>query len=445
MNTHFATSQRNDMRPLAFEGILATDCYAQLHDFLVQNDSFLKKHGMPDAAVFLAEPMCDAASGQIDWYTTATGTPTPIASLPPKEQTALRAKTARYLAVLKALTESAAGKNNKMAAALLALALRHPSEQDIYAFGSTPVLINWGFGSSSSTSSESIMLLVDKEQPKPADPAPNEPSEPAAPAAAPVYAAPVEPQIITTSTSVAWTGCLAWLLPFILFFILLWLLLSMLGILPSPPLPSPGIIHDAGMKQELARSRNLQEQAIKTYANLQTRHLQCLSAQDGQDDSALQPKASAPQNAPAQPGNAAQKPQASAPHKAPVQPGAAMQIPEDAAKNKDLSFLDGCWHSAELRDKATGESVEVEYCFLGKGVGRRRIIKKSGETCSGEVYAEFSNSGLTMVTGEARCPSGTPYVGQAILCKGNGASTHCLGMEFSDDSSSLWDAAFTRK
>ena len=113
MNTHFATSQRNDMRPLAFEGILATDCYAQLHEFIVQNAAFLRKRGLPDAAFFLAEPMCDAASGQIDWYTTATGTPTPIASLPPKEQTALRAKTDRCLAVLKALTESAVGKTTR--------------------------------------------------------------------------------------------------------------------------------------------------------------------------------------------------------------------------------------------------------------------------------------------------------------------------------------------
>ena len=171
MNTHFATSQRNTMRPLAFEGLLTTDCYDQLHTFLVANQAFLSKHGVPEAHLFLAEPMYDPATGQIDWYTTAKEKPVPIADLPEAEQQALLARTQQCLNTVSALIKNGTGRHD-IATSFLSLALIHPGDQDIYSAGGTPVLINWGFEASSAAQPEHIMRLGEQDQPKPAQPQP---------------------------------------------------------------------------------------------------------------------------------------------------------------------------------------------------------------------------------------------------------------------------------
>ena len=473
MNTHFATSQRNDMRPLAFKSILATDCYAQLHEFIVKNAVFLRNRGMPDAASFLAEPMFDEATGLIDWYTVAQDTPLPLASLPPKEQTDLRAKTDRYLAALKALAESAAGKNNKMAAALLALATRHPSDQDIYVLGAAPVLINWGFDASMQVSTESIMRLGDKEPPKPEPPAAQTAPLPSETACSP--AVPVSPQVVTAHASIGWTGCLAWFLPFLLLLLLLWLLLASFGLAPSP-LPASLFHQDISTEQEAARSRGLRDQAIDLYAKLQARHLQCLPKEPPAEKPVEQPEppkeepkpapdeketpaAQEPPKEESKPlaqnglpdfGTPAAAPEESAPKPAFIPPkkGSAMKIPEEAAKNKDLSFLEGCWRSVtNLYNSLTGERIEHEYCFKSTGKGRRRVIEKNGSRCSGSAKAKFSGSALVITAGNATCSSNRYYVPQYIQCKKKGNSSHCYGKETDKQKGRTvhWDAVFIRK
>ena len=474
MNTHFATSQRNDMRPLAFKSILVTDCYAQLHDFIVKNATFLRKRGMPDAAFFLAEPMFDEATGLIDWYTASQDTPLPLAALPQKEQTALRTKTDRYLAALKALAESAAGKNNKMAAALLALATRHPSDQDIYVLGAAPVLINWGFDASMQVSTESIMRLGDKEPPKPEPPAAEAAPLPSEAACSP--AVPVSPQVVTARASIGWTGCLAWILPFLLLLLLLWLLLASFGLAPSP-LPAALFHRDISAEQEAARSSGLREQAIDLYAKLQTRHLQCLPKEPPAEKPAEQPEtpkeepAEGPKTAPEEKetpaaqeppkeepkplaqnglpnfGSPAAAPEKSAPKPAftPPQKGSAMQIPEEAAKNNDLSFLEGCWRSSSVLFNRSGERIEAEYCFKSNGKGRRRI-KEKRDRCSGSIKAKFSGSTLVISADEAECRSGVIYAPQRVKCKGNGSTTRCSGQEIEHGRfSNSWKATFVRK
>ena len=159
MNRHFTTSKRSDMRPLAFHGFLATDCYAQLQRFLDRNKKFLERQGTPEAAFFLAEPVFDEKLGKIDWYTKVQGTPCPVASLPADEQAAAYAKAGRCIRALKALSESSARLYNRMEASLLALAIQHPSEQDIFVFESTPVLINWGFETSLQSTAENVKSI----------------------------------------------------------------------------------------------------------------------------------------------------------------------------------------------------------------------------------------------------------------------------------------------
>ena len=61
MSIRIAVSQRGPMRALASQGILATDCHAQLKAILLQ------KLG-PEHAALLAEPQHDAEGNTVDWY-----------------------------------------------------------------------------------------------------------------------------------------------------------------------------------------------------------------------------------------------------------------------------------------------------------------------------------------------------------------------------------------
>ncbi len=303
MNTHFATSQRNTMRPLAFEGLLITDCYDQLHTFLVANQAFLSKHGMAHAHLFLAEPMYDPATGQIDWYTTAKEKPVPLADLPEAEQQALLARTQQCLNTISALVKNGAGRHD-IAASFLSLAIIHPGDQDIYSAGGTPVLINWGFEASSAAQPEHIMRLGGQDQPRPEQPQP-QPVPEAVPEPQPVpvqdthEAAVTPPPVppVPPAAARSYTGCLPYLLPLLLALLLIWLLLAILGLLPSP-LPA-SCFHqtvpmdtdsarsgardsgnqetpDQGLDSELARSRVLAQKADNLIERLRAHQALCV-------------------------------------------------------------------------------------------------------------------------------------------------------------------------
>ncbi|MDO4840051.1 MAG: SrfA family protein [Desulfovibrionaceae bacterium] len=305
MNTHFATSQRNTMRPLAFEGLLITDCYDQLHTFLVANQAFLSKHGMAHAHLFLAEPMYDPATGQIDWYTTAKEKPVPLADLPEAEQQALLARTQQCLNTISALVKNGAGRHD-IAASFLSLAIIHPGDQDIYSAGGTPVLINWGFEESSAAQPEHIMRLGGQDQPRPAQPQPQpQPVPEAVPEPQPVpvqdthEAAVTPPPVppVPPAAARSYTGCLPYLLPLLLAILLIWLLLAILGLLPSPlpascfhqavPMDSDPARSEAwdsgkqetpdqGLDSELARSRVLAQKADNLIERLRAHQALCV-------------------------------------------------------------------------------------------------------------------------------------------------------------------------
>ena len=591
------------MRPLDFEGILVTNCYPQIREFLAQNAFLLKQQGMPDAASFLAEPDLNAATGQINWHTTISGSLRPISSLPPKEQILVRAKTDKYLATLRALTKSEAGQKDKTAASLLALAIQHPSDQDIYVHDLTPVLINWGFEKDRLKAAP-----VNAAAPQ-AGTSANQAG--AAAAASGVTGTPVPPvpqQTVIKQTS-GWTG---WIPPFILLSLLVWLGLAALGVLPSP-LPASLFHQDVSTEKEEARSSGLQDQAQDVYAKLQTRCQQCQQKQPSAETPAEKPAAAPEQSKeePVQPADAIKpvpdekeapaeeaKPDAEEEEEEPaekIQPGAeeepaeeakpapeakneapvvvpmpsfaeepespvvvvpaepqakqdppakeepqkeepakeenkplaqnelpdfgapivlpeeqkpapsekpkekakpkkkkapaaqadatpeqtpkpdkkadrtpnktpkgsAMQITKDAARNNDLSFLEGCWRSVtDLHSSATGELVEVEYCFQPNGSGRRRVLEHSGGICTGSVKANFAGARLDISAGKAHCSSGGYFVPQDVQCNGSGSSTNCSGKEhggggnflgqiigalFGGGSDRRWKATFIRK
>ncbi len=336
MNTHFATSQRNDMRPLAFEGLLATDCHSQLQSFLDASKAFLTRHGMPDAQLFLAEPMHDNATGKTDWYTPAAEKPVPLAELPEAEQELLLAKTSQYIEALTALAQSCAPKNS-MAASLLALATKHPGKEDIYSAGGTPVLINWGFEESAAARPEHIVRLGEKApsailqlQPEPrpepqpelqpekqpeqqAQPVPGAAPEPQPVPVQDMPQAAVTPPPVPPAPARSYTGCLPFLLPLLLALLLIWLFLAILGLLPSP-LPAScfrqavpmanapagnGALEQGPWKQrldsELARSRALAQKADNLLNRVRDHQALCVPKETPK------PAVPAPLTPPAQP------------------------------------------------------------------------------------------------------------------------------------------------
>ena len=352
MNTHFATSQRNNMRPLAFEGLLATDCHSQLQSFLAASKAFLAKHGMSDAELFLAEPMHDNATGRTDWYTPAKEKPVPLADLPEKDQELLLAKTRQYIEAVTALAQDCMQKNS-MAASLLALATKHPGREDIYSAGGTPVLINWGFEESSAANPEHIVRLGEKarpglvQQPQPEprpEPRPAEQPEqaqpvsatPPIPGAIPVQDTPQAAEAVATPPPVppaparSYAGCLPFLLPLLLALLLLWLILAIAGLLPSP-LPA-SCFHQAvpagrepaasgpleqRLGDELARSRVLSQKADTLTESIRRHQALCVPKD------VPQPPVQAPQTPPDEPVQPQEKtrPPLEEPAVPPVQPG----------------------------------------------------------------------------------------------------------------------------
>ena len=144
MSMLLTPSRRHDRRPLACQGMLATNCYDQLSSLLKRHGDFLAAHGMPDAGSFLAEPVHDPRSGSIDWYTNLGGESRKLSELSEEEQRGVSATLARYGSAVRALLESQSepGRSGIPAAGteLLRLAFQHPSAlDDIYLIDGKPV------------------------------------------------------------------------------------------------------------------------------------------------------------------------------------------------------------------------------------------------------------------------------------------------------------------
>ncbi len=163
----FATSERWNMTPLGFKGLLVSDCHEQIRAGLIANADFLARHGMPDAQLFLAEPE-HGASGLTDWYCDRPGRPVPLTRLSTGEQAAVRRKLVLYARAIKALIAKQKDQDG-MAANMFRLAMLHPSHSDIYVSGGEPVLINWGWGPGhgSCAEPENILRLAEHEPPGP--------------------------------------------------------------------------------------------------------------------------------------------------------------------------------------------------------------------------------------------------------------------------------------
>ncbi|HIW00314.1 MAG TPA: hypothetical protein H9894_03905 [Candidatus Desulfovibrio intestinipullorum] len=461
MSVLFASSQRNDMRPLAFQGIFATNCYEQLVALLEQHRDFLARQGMPNAPDFLAEPMHDS-SGTIDWYARGETMPVPLASLAPEDQARIQETLAQYARALTALLDQrqgqgqqALGQEQSMAAGLLREALQHPGDNDIYVVGNAPLLINWGFAAGTQGAVPQDIMRLGAAAP--IKPAPAPAAAPAAPIPAAAPVSPPPPAAPVAAAPALFPGCLSWLLPLLLLLLLLWLVLAALGFAPSP-LPASCFREDVSRQSEELRSQSLADEEARLLRQLEERAELCKPAAPPEDLHAerepvipepepVKEPEKKPEPAVEQPffGAAPVIPEEPKPEPKPVpRPRSRMEIPKDAAKKNDLTFLEGCWRSRTDLFNTRGEPIEGEYCFNKKGQGRRFVYERNGQRCSGAARARFNGNQLVIEAPEAACPRGGVYVPQSVNCTGTGASTECRGREHSRRSNT-WKATFTRK
>ena len=423
--TCLTSSRRGDMQALAVRGIFATDCYPQIH-------GLIRRALGPDCAALLAEPQHDAAQQRIDWYTSREGTAVPANELPPEAAQALREKAARHAAAIAALARRHEAAPGDMAGDMALLALRHVAEDDLWSVGGEPVLINWGFAPGRAGAQAQDLSRLGATPP----PAP------------PVQAATTTPPPVAPTGG---HGCLWWLLPLLLLLLLLWLLLAALGYLPSPlPAACAPLPDTAALDKEKARTAPLESELETLLRQLRERAALCAPpAPEPAEKAAPQtvepffgesPREEAkpePKPVPKPEPKPAPKPQA--------RKGDKMEIPENAAREKDLSFLEGCWASdTGLKAVPSGKPVIVEYCFDKRGNGKRYEHVEGQESCVGPGTARFQGNRLHMESPYAQCPDGTRFIPHSIDCTGSGNTTLCNGREH-DDKGTRWTARFRKQ
>lgn len=348
MSILLGSSRRNEMRPLSFRGTFATDCYPQLNALLARMEADLASRGMPHARTFLAEPMHDPRTGNIDWYAEG-GRAVRVADLPAEEREEVRDTMACYGKALAAalgvdgngiLSGGLSDRSGSSAVGrqLLLCALKSPDfDRDVYLVDGHPVLANWGFESGSGVGRPVDIIRMGAERvlraPLPPSAAPMAPLAPMpvpppVPPADPVAAAAGRPDM---------RGCLGWLLPLLLLLLLLWLLLAMLGALPSP-LPASCMraerIDDSAL---LEHSAGLADEYARLYPRLQERARLCRRPQEdlpsGEAD--LVPDAGAPLELPAEQA----QPAGVEPVEEPAVPAEEPADPAEEAKEPEMPFF----------------------------------------------------------------------------------------------------------
>lgn len=434
------SSFRAGMQRLAVRGIFVADCHEQLRTILL-------RHLGPEHAALLAEPVCDPQSRRVDWYTSIEGEARPLSALTEEEARALREKASRYVADILALSRQETGATGALSGDLLALAVSHVDDSNMWSVGGEPVLVNWGYATGmDGVRPQDLMRLGGSA-------APSTPTPAAAAALAGATASPV---------AASRTGCAGWLLPLLLLLLLLWLLLSALGWLPvwlpASCMPQPD---NTALQAEADRALRLDAEQEDLLRQLREKAALCRPAPPpvSEPESPVQkPEADVVEpffgESPVEPEPQPQpkvrprpEPKAEARPEPRPKPrrGEDMKIPRGAAQKKDLSFLEGCWTSETgLTSSRTGGPVVVEYCFDKNGRGSRIEREQGGDVCRGPGRARFEGNRLYMESEYARCPDGRNYVPHWIECTGSGDTTQCKGRE-GDPRRTRWKARFRRK
>ncbi len=201
-----ASTPQGALRLLGSGGTFAVRNFQQIRQYL-------KASLGEETARLLAEPAFDNANARIDWYATSEAAPTPLSTLDPAAQEALRAKLQERRQRIQGLAE-ALSKREQQSALLLGELLRQalsvPNEEALLAADGEPLLINWGSAADQPRDSSSGTVLAGTMRGAPQKPAP---------VPAPVAATPVA--AVATVPPRRGAGYWLWALP-------LWLLFAII-------------------------------------------------------------------------------------------------------------------------------------------------------------------------------------------------------------------------
>ena len=482
------TTSFEGLRPLAFQGVQASTCYAQF-------TSLLSSTHLSHFSGLLAEPLADSKRGCIDWYSNADTPPVSYTALNADQQNTVKEQLS---AALQQITEFAqqlaaqADSNSRMAGNLLSFATTYPNDECIYLVDGAPVLVCWGYAQDS---------IVTVPQP------PKEDEQ-----AAPVEHSPtVEP---TPSRSFPWR----WLLYLFFSFFAVLIVLALLyyfvprifdeqkqpseapltvpsddakpssptaplsqpkggAVLPSqeesgkgwwefilpsgcsavlprgctvqPSVPQIALpVLNATLQVSLDTTASLQQELAALQLEYKNRLALCprpapTSQPEAQPElppkqdplaelGLVQPEVTPlpepiPRPAPLPP-KEHPKP---APKKEKPQQKDVLDIPPDAT---DLAFLEGCWYAnigAGLTSKRTGLPVSVKFCFgeTGRGSSLIQEFSKQGKflgECSGSATASLSKNSLTIKDGgSVTCPDGRKYGRNIVQCRQSKGAALC--------------------
>ncbi len=115
----------------------------------------------PRHALLFAEPVPDAATNRIDWYSAADGAgPRRLTELTPEARATAEAELERFGSDIAALAESFIANKDpdqQLVGKLLQQALTYPSNENVYLVGDQPVITEWGHTSADPTKSPQVL------------------------------------------------------------------------------------------------------------------------------------------------------------------------------------------------------------------------------------------------------------------------------------------------
>ena len=385
-----ASTPRNTMHALIFQGITVSESYPQISRMLRQRLG-------EDYALLFAEPQ--AGPERIDWYSPAPGSPRRLGELPEDERAALLNRLASMGLAIQSLADGLQKSGDELKATrghVLELALRYPSEDNIFAVGSSPVLTCWGFGPGTPGVEPQILSR---------------------PGALPGQAAP--PRLPLRPAAAAGNGSgraawLIWLLPLALLCLLLWLLFTGFGGMPAL----------SGLSLWQVGLPPFMESPEELAGRLRQEEYQAHNGLDSLKASIEAHAASCKRNAGQVPGESPE----------------SLRIPEKA---DNPAFMAGRWLcSSGLVNQKSHARVQFEFSFDDKGKGSG-VVHEKNDACEGAASARVANGVLRVRLEPQVCrKSGAVYSPLEIECRETGGGRNqCRGR---NRDGSYWDATFSR-
>lgn len=403
--TLIASTPKSSMHALAYQGITASSCYAQIRDML------LRKFG-DEYMLLFARPAENTGNGEIDWYSPVQGPVRKLSDLPEEERRPIEQTLLNMANEIHAYAEELIHSDDRLKITrgnILRLALSYPDRNALYVVGEQPVFTCWGFGPGTpGVEPENLWRLAPASAGKIQKPAEQQESPPRSG----VPATPIS----------AGQGCLWWLLPLLLLLLLFCLLCGAFGNVPALSghalfsVPGFGFPGPEGREQKKIESLSGEIDQLKS--RLKSHMALCLP-KSGKVDGEL------PQEA--RKGNAL-----------PSMP--KLVIPEHA---DDAGFMEGRWLcETGLASSMTNEPIKVYIRFGSDGKGNAITYEKN-DKCVGDASASMQGSILRIEVGASTCEkSGHRYNAVSIDCRNVvGNQTECYG-HYADGNN--WSANFVR-